>query len=677
MSYGSAFESRRSSGDAREKCGSTSGPRQPGLGVKNIDVYLSPLVDDLKTLWEKGVETYDAHLREVFTLKAIILWTINDFPAYGNLAGCPVKGYYACPICGEGTCSKRLKHGRKNSYMGYRRFLPRKTKDGLNAQLDLVEMGLRSELFPKVDLKRTYLPPACYSLSRNEKKLVCQTLSNLKVEEAIHNEQNIPNTLRWLAHGPTQQVVKYLGYIINGCRYHTKERDMTCVTQNSGVSILVGTMQIASSKDNNPVFGELCFYGVINEIWDLDYNMFKIPIFKCDWVDNKNGIKVDELGFTLVDFSKIGHKSDPFILASQTNMEGLDDFTDNCMKHHPFISSMPEVESFDAMDESEAIYIREDYPEEEETPKVKHKGSTLKPEIAKNRSKGIKLKIEYNSLGSHIGKNSVELSSYLGTITRTHVPIIIESWKKVPKETKKKLWDLIMTSFNVNQNSKRNCFLLMGIRFRTFKYKLTKKYTLSFKNGPEKLKKPPSIYSFIQEDHWRQFVKDRLSEHFNLQAEGGIGRVDRSVLWKKAREKKGKFNKITEPVINMIDELLEKAKETGLPPLGPNDILCQALGKPDHPGRVVGQDRLVRPSSYFHQPFDDMKKIKEEIWEMVLDKGKKKIVKTPIVRKSKPQNHSVIKSFQKFVDSCLGDDKTYPIQLPISLFGVEFQTYIS
>ena len=122
-------------------------------------------------------------------------------------------------------------------------------------------------------------------------------------------------------------------------------------------------------------------YGVINEIWDLDYNMFTIPIFKCDWVDNKNGIKVDELGFTLVDFSKIGHKSNPFTLASQAkqvfyvedqldpkwsivlsippkyfnNMEGLDDFTDNCMKHHPFISSMPKVESFDAMDESDAI----------------------------------------------------------------------------------------------------------------------------------------------------------------------------------------------------------------------------------------------------------------------------------------------------------------------------------
>ena len=45
--------------------------------------------------------------------------------------------------------------------------------------------------------------------------------------------------------------------------------------------------------------------------------MFKICVFKCDWVDNKSGVKVDELGFTLVDLQKIGHKSDPFILASQ------------------------------------------------------------------------------------------------------------------------------------------------------------------------------------------------------------------------------------------------------------------------------------------------------------------------------------------------------------------------
>ena len=52
--------------------------------------------------------------------------------------------------------------------------------------------------------------------------------------------------------------------------------------------------------------------------------------------------------------------------------------------------------------------------------------------------------------------------------------------------------------------------------FRTFKYKLTNKYIFPFKNEPEKLKKPPAIYPFIQEDHWRLFVKDRLYEHFNV-----------------------------------------------------------------------------------------------------------------------------------------------------------------
>ena len=79
-----------------------SGPRQPG---KDIDVYLAPLVDDLKTLWEVGVKAYDEHQRDFFTLKTILLWTINYFPAYGNLYGCTVKGYYACLICGGETNS--------------------------------------------------------------------------------------------------------------------------------------------------------------------------------------------------------------------------------------------------------------------------------------------------------------------------------------------------------------------------------------------------------------------------------------------------------------------------------------------------------------------------------------------------------------------------------------------
>ncbi|KAA0060290.1 transposon protein, putative, CACTA, En/Spm sub-class [Cucumis melo var. makuwa] len=41
------------------------------------------------------------------------------------------------------------------------------------------------------------------------------------------------------------------------------------------------------------------------------------PSPDCDWVDNRSGVKVDELGFTIVDLKRIGHKSDSFILDTQ------------------------------------------------------------------------------------------------------------------------------------------------------------------------------------------------------------------------------------------------------------------------------------------------------------------------------------------------------------------------
>ncbi|KAK9286695.1 hypothetical protein L1049_015098 [Liquidambar formosana] len=96
------------------------GPKQPG---NDIDVYLEPLVDDLKELWNNGVEVYDAFTKSMFNLKAILMWTINDFPAYRNLAGCPTKGKLACPICSLNTCLEWLKWSHKFTYMCHRQFL--------------------------------------------------------------------------------------------------------------------------------------------------------------------------------------------------------------------------------------------------------------------------------------------------------------------------------------------------------------------------------------------------------------------------------------------------------------------------------------------------------------------------------------------------------------------------
>ena len=97
------------------------GPNQPG---NDIDVYLQPLIDDLKELWNNGVEVFDGYEKTSFNLKALLMWTINDFPAYGNLAGCRTKGKMACPLCVENTDAYWLKFSGKFAYMGHRRFLP-------------------------------------------------------------------------------------------------------------------------------------------------------------------------------------------------------------------------------------------------------------------------------------------------------------------------------------------------------------------------------------------------------------------------------------------------------------------------------------------------------------------------------------------------------------------------
>ena len=73
-------------------------------------------------------------------------------------------------------------HNEKNvceSVVGTLLHILGKIKDGVNYRLDIVEMGLGPELAPLVGEKRTYLPPAYYALSREEKKGVCQTLSEM------------------------------------------------------------------------------------------------------------------------------------------------------------------------------------------------------------------------------------------------------------------------------------------------------------------------------------------------------------------------------------------------------------------------------------------------------------------------------------------------------------------
>ncbi|KAK7266896.1 hypothetical protein RIF29_19556 [Crotalaria pallida] len=98
-----------------------SGPKQPG---NDINVYLAPLIEDLKQMWETGIEVYDGYRRESFNLRATLFGTISDFPTYGNLSGHSTKGQCTCPICEDNTHWMRLENYKKNVFLGHCIFLP-------------------------------------------------------------------------------------------------------------------------------------------------------------------------------------------------------------------------------------------------------------------------------------------------------------------------------------------------------------------------------------------------------------------------------------------------------------------------------------------------------------------------------------------------------------------------
>ncbi|KAL4561837.1 hypothetical protein LXL04_034017 [Taraxacum kok-saghyz] len=97
----------------------------PGLESpgNNIDIYLQPLIEEVKELWVNGLDTYDKYRDETFRMHAALTWTISDFPGYSMLSGWKTKGKFACPCCNHETCSIQLKHSKKTCYMDHRRFL--------------------------------------------------------------------------------------------------------------------------------------------------------------------------------------------------------------------------------------------------------------------------------------------------------------------------------------------------------------------------------------------------------------------------------------------------------------------------------------------------------------------------------------------------------------------------
>lgn len=76
-------------------------------------------------------------------------------------------------------------------------------------------------------------------------RLFADWFQNRVSAELNENDQGVSETIRWLAGKPSFTVLNYDGYLVDGVRYFTKERDDVRVVQNRGVTLVARTVQVS------------------------------------------------------------------------------------------------------------------------------------------------------------------------------------------------------------------------------------------------------------------------------------------------------------------------------------------------------------------------------------------------------------------------------------------------
>nr|GEU90954.1 hypothetical protein [Tanacetum cinerariifolium] len=157
---------------------------------KDIDVYLRPLIDGLKDLWAKpGVETIDVATGQKFNIRAMVLWTINDFPAQSSLSAWsgrflkkPHKWRRSHDFNGEIEDGDPPRKFNQDDIMAQLPRLHTHVKDIPKARQDLKRLGIRSGLWLGQNKnKKCTKPQAAYSFTPGDGKKFCQFIKGAKL----------------------------------------------------------------------------------------------------------------------------------------------------------------------------------------------------------------------------------------------------------------------------------------------------------------------------------------------------------------------------------------------------------------------------------------------------------------------------------------------------------------
>ncbi|CAL2246377.1 unnamed protein product [Prunus armeniaca] len=216
------------------------------------------------------------------------------------------------------------------------------------------------------------------------------------------------------------------------------------------------------------------------------------------------------------------------------------------------------------------------------------RGMSTMPRVVKRKLQKIKPVVEYNKRGKGCGPAHTEMQSYIGVLARSRVPLVDKKWADITNDIKEQIWEAVDMAFVVGQRGKTSVLSSAAKKWKDFKSTLTRHYILPYINEREKLSQPPAVYKFIEKAEWDAFVASRLSKDFEsvhsqhaqirekleynhrLSRKGYAGledqleetmpgvEIDRSTLWKKARQ--DKLGNIPDPKVAEKAKLIESVR---------------------------------------------------------------------------------------------------------------------
>ncbi|KAH1046297.1 hypothetical protein J1N35_037081 [Gossypium stocksii] len=465
-----------------------------------------------------------------------------------------------------------------------------------------------------------------------------------KVEVAELDDRSWIQAHRYVLfhHDTIQPLCKYNGFIINGFRFHTKYRERLRRTQNCGLVVNSSITSYASARDSNPVEGNMDFYGLLTNIIELDYyGKWKVVLFRGDWADvnTARGIKNDQFGFTMVNFSQLIHTgeqliNESYVFSSQVKQvfyskDPIDEGWYVVLRNSPRdLFDMGNESRNDIVERSETLpfpqqNLNENIPSTIESAGTRRgRGRTLLTDLY-DLAPTKRVKVRKNNHGQPVGTEAQVLAGYLGILARNSnmLPINYESWHHMPDSNKNQALDNIKERF-ILEVSDDYIKKTLGKKWRDNKSTLKKQYFNKDISLEEKLcNVPPGMLRYQWEDTDRERIgtSSRQKQKFTHTARSRSFACIAEAEEVSSGQKVGPlqlFNithrkKDGSPMTSEAGEIMERLKEKKAEYEATastdssvnhedidNRIITEVLG-PERYGRVRFQGSGVTPTRYF------------------------------------------------------------------------------